>query len=181
MERDKPSHCVAFITVFWLPESPSFLPVIWGSHFSVIHSCIHNTKTADFMLQKIRCWALFSFRFLYFDHVWCGTLLGKSCINFSRIHQNSTALCVWFPRHIFDSWGDLIVFDGALRLIRLQTVVLFSCCAQQCLLEGWGEGCLLSCYRVYVIHYLLTASSATYKSSRYLGGIIIMCTFNLSI
>jgi hypothetical protein len=41
------------------------------------------------------------------------------------------------------------------------------CCAQQSLLEGWGEECLLSCYPVYIIHYLLTTSTATCKSCGY--------------
>lgn len=60
---------------------------------------------------------------------------------------------------------------------------LHPCCAQQSLLEGWGEGCLLSCYPIYIIHYLLTTSRTTNKSCRYniWKGESFVCTFNVSI
>lgn len=56
------------------------------------------------------------------------------------------------------------------------------CCAQPSLLDGW-EGCLLSCYPVYIIHYLLATARVAYKACGYSLGkaVSFMCAFSFSI
>lgn len=93
--------------------------------------------------------------------------------DFSRCRASVT-LGVMVSMLHFDILWNLITSDEALRPARPEQQcypLLCSARSASCTLCK-GEGCLLSCYYVYAIHYLLTASRANYKAWRCLLGVI---------
>lgn len=109
------------MSLFWSPGLPSFPLVIWGSHFAVIYSSICNMKNLRLCVSEKSLWDHLLFLFLPFVLIMqrYSTCSINHTSNCSRCRAPAT-LCVWVPRCILTFWGDLIAFDDALSLIRLE-------------------------------------------------------------